>query len=206
MMLEHYANLAIRAIFVENMALAFFLGMCSFMACSRKVETSIGLGFAVIFVLVISVPVSNLILNLLLRQGALTWIHPAMADVDLGFLSFLSYIGAIAAMTQLVEMTLDKFVPSLYAALGVFLPLIAVNCAILGGALFMEQRDYNFPESVVYSIGAGAGWALAIVALSAIREKMRYSNVPKGLRGLGIAFVLTGLMAMGFMMFSGIQL
>jgi len=206
MMFQHFANLAIRSIFVENMALAFFLGMCSFMACSRKVETAIGLGFAVIFVLVISVPVSNLILNFLLRAGALKWVHPAMANVDLGFLSFLSYIGAIAAMTQLVEMTLDKFVPSLYAALGVFLPLIAVNCAILGGALFMEQRDYTFAESCVFAAGAGIGWALAITAMAAMREKMRYSNVPEALRGLGMAFILTGLMAMGFLMFSGIQL
>lgn len=206
MMFQHFANLAIKSIFVENMALAFFLGMCSFMACSRKVETSIGLGVAVIFVMVISVPVSNLILNFLLRSGALKWVHPAMANVDLGFLSFLSYIGAIAAMTQLVEMTLDKFVPALYAALGVFLPLIAVNCAILGGALFMEQRDYAFAESCVYAVGAGLGWAIAIVAMSAIREKMRYSNVPEALRGLGMAFILTGLMAMGFLMFSGIQL
>lgn len=206
MMIQHFANLAVRAIFVENMALAFFLGMCSFMAVSRKVETSIGLGFAVIFVMVISVPVSNLILNYLLRSGALRWVSPAMEDVDLGFLSFLSYIGAIAAMTQLVEMTLDKFVPALYAALGVFLPLIAVNCAILGGALFMEQRDYTFAESCVFALGAGVGWALAIVAMAAIREKMRYSNVPESLRGLGMAFILTGLMAMGFLMFSGIQL
>jgi len=205
-MFEHFANLAIRAIFVENMALAFFLGMCSFMAVSRKVETSIGLGFAVIFVLVISVPVSNLILNYLLKQGALTWISPKLANVDLTFLSFLSFIGAIAAMTQLVEMTLDRYVPALYAALGVFLPLIAVNCAILGGALFMQQRDYTFAESVIFAAGAGIGWALAITALAAIREKMRYSNVPAGLRGLGMAFILTGLMAMGFLMFSGIQL
>lgn len=205
-MAEHYLSLAIKAIFIENMALAFFLGMCSFMACSKKVETAIGLGCAVIFVLTVSVPMSNLIYNYLLREGALVWISPKMANVDLSFLSFLSYIGAIAAMTQLVEMTLDRFVPKLYAALGVFLPLIAVNCAILGAALFTEQRDYAFTESVVFALGSGVGWAMAITALAAIREKMRYSNVPPGLRGLGMAFILTGLMAMGFMAFSGIQL
>lgn len=205
-MLEYYLNIAIKAAFIENMALAFFLGMCSFMACSKKVETAMGLGAAVIFVLVMAVAISNLIFNFLLREGALAWLHPAMKSVDLGFLSFLGYIGAIAALTQLVEMTLDRFVPKLYAALGIFLPLIAVNCAILGAALFMEQRDYKFGEAMVFALGSGAGWALAIVAMAAIREKMRYSNVPKGLRGLGMAFVLTGLMAMGFMAFSGIQL
>ena len=205
-MAEHYLNIAVKSIFVENMALAFFLGMCSFMACSKKVETAIGLGFAVIFVLVMSVPMSNLIYNYLLREGALTWLSPKMADVDLSFLSFLSYIGSIAAMVQLVEMVLDRFLPKLYTALGVFLPLITVNCAILGAALFMEQRDYNFGESVVFATGSGIGWLLAIVAIAAIREKMHYSNVPPGLRGLGMAFVLTGLMAMGFLLFSGIQL
>lgn len=206
MMAEHYINLAIKSVFIENMALAFFLGMCSFMACSKKVETSLGLGAAVIFVMIISVPMSNLILVYLLKEGALAWIHPSMKNVDLGFLSFLSYIGAIAAMTQLVEMTVDKFAPALYSALGVFLPLIAVNCAILGAALFMEQREYGFIESCIFALGSGVGWALAIAAMAAIREKMRYSNVPAGLRGLGMAFILTGLMAMGFMMFSGIQL
>ena len=205
-MTEHYLNLAVKSICVENMALAFFLGMCSFMACSKKVETAIGLGFAVIFVLAMTVPINNLVYNYLLREGAMTWISPGMAKVDLSFLSFLSYIGSIAAATQLVEMTLDRFMPKLYTALGVFLPLIAVNCAILGAALFMQQRDYNFGESVVFSVGSGIGWLMAIAALAAIREKMRYSNVPAGLRGLGMAFVLTGLMAMGFMVFSGIQL
>jgi len=205
-MLEHYLNIAIKATFIENMALAFFLGMCSFLACSKKVETAMGLGTAVIFVLVMAVAISNLILNYLLKEGALAWIHPSMAQVDLRFLSFLSYIGAIAALVQLVEMVLDKYVPTLYAALGVFLPLIAVNCAILGSALFMDQRDYAFGESLVFAVGSGAGWMLAIVGLAAIREKMRYSNVPAGLRGLGIAFILTGLMAFGFMAFSGIQL
>jgi len=205
-MLEHYLSIGIKAVFIENMALAFFLGMCSFMACSKRVDTAMGLGAAVIFVLVLAVAISNLILNYLLREGALVWIHPSMKTVDLSFLSFLSYIGAIAALTQLVEMTLDKYVPKLYAALGVFLPLIAVNCAILGAALFMDQRDYNFPDAMVFAVGSGIGWALAIIAMAALREKMRYSNVPPGLRGLGIAFVLTGLMAIGFMAFSGIQL
>ncbi|NIA13382.1 MAG: NADH:ubiquinone reductase (Na(+)-transporting) subunit E [Nitrospiraceae bacterium] len=205
-MAEHYLNLAIKSICVENMALAFFLGMCSFMACSKKVETAIGLGFAVIFVLAMTVPINNLMYNYLLREGAMTWISPSMAEVDLSFLSFLSFIGTIAAATQLVEMALDKFMPKLYTALGVFLPLIAVNCAILGAALFMQQRDYTLGESVVFGVGSGIGWLLAIVALAAIREKMRYSNIPAGLRGLGMAFILTGLMAMGFMVFSGIQL
>jgi len=205
-MLEHYLSLGVKSIFIENMALAFFLGMCSFMACSKKVETAIGLGGAVIFVLGITLPINNLVYNYLLREGALSWIHPSMAEVDLSFLAFLSYIGSIAAAVQLVEMMIDKYAPALYNALGVFLPLIAVNCAILGGALFMQQRDYAFGETVVFGIGSGIGWALAITALAAIREKMRYSNVPAGLRGLGMAFILTGLMAMGFMMFSGIQL
>jgi Na+-transporting NADH:ubiquinone oxidoreductase subunit E len=180
--------------------------MCSFLACSKKVETAIGLGAAVIFVLVMAVSISNLIYNYLLREGALVWVHPGLASVDLGFLCFLSYIGSIAALTQLVEMILDKYAPKLYAALGVFLPLIAVNCAILGAALFMEQRDYNFGDSVVFAVGSGVGWMMAIVALAAIREKMRYSNVPQGLRGLGMAFILTGLMAIGFLAFSGVQL
>ncbi|HNR29598.1 MAG TPA: NADH:ubiquinone reductase (Na(+)-transporting) subunit E [Candidatus Hydrogenedentes bacterium] len=205
-MWEHYLNIGIKAVFIENLALAFFLGMCSFLAVSKKVETALGLGAAVIFVLFLAVSVSNLIFNFLLREGALAWIHPSMRSVDLGFLSFLAYIGTIAALVQFVEMVLDRFVPTLYAALGIFLPLIAVNCAILGAALFMEQRDYRFGESVVFALGSGVGWALAIAALAAIREKMRYSNVPTALRGLGMAFILTGLMAMGFMAFSGIQL
>ncbi|HOV32741.1 MAG TPA: NADH:ubiquinone reductase (Na(+)-transporting) subunit E [Candidatus Hydrogenedens sp.] len=205
-MLEHYLALFIKSIFIENMALAFFLGMCSFMAISRRVDTAMGLGVAVIFVLVLAVVVSNLIYNYLLREGALAWVHPSLAKIDLGFLSFLAYIGAIAALVQLVEMFLDRFVPSLYSALGIFLPLIAVNCAIMGAALFMEQRDYAFGDALVFSIGSGVGWALAIIGMAAIREKMRYSNVPVGLRGLGIAFILTGLMAIGFLAFSGIQL
>ena len=204
--MENYLNLAIKAIFVENMALAFFLGMCTFLACSKKVSTAIGLGAAVIFVLGITCPMNNLIYNYLLREGALVWISPEFATTDLSFLTFLSMIGTIAAMVQIVEMTCDKFFPALYSALGVFLPLIAVNCAILGASLFMVERDYNLMESTVFGIGNGIGWALAIIALAAIREKMRYSNVPPGLRGLGITFIVTGLMAIGFMAFSGIQL
>ncbi|MCX8064476.1 MAG: NADH:ubiquinone reductase (Na(+)-transporting) subunit E [Candidatus Hydrogenedentes bacterium] len=204
--MEHYLGLFIKSAFIENMALAFFLGMCSFMAVSRRVETAIGLGAAVIFVLVLAVAVSNLIYNYLLREGALGWVHPSLASIDLGFLSFLAYIGSIAALVQLVEMFVDKYAPRLYSALGIFLPLIAVNCAILGAALFMEQRDYNFGDSLVFAIGSGIGWALAIIGMASIREKMRYSNVPPGLRGLGMAFILTGLMALGFLAFSGIQL
>ncbi len=204
--MENLLNLAIKAIFVENMALAFFLGMCTFLACSKKVSTAIGLGFAVIFVLGITCPMNNLIYNYLLREGALVWISPEFASIDLSFLTFLSMIGTIAAMVQIVEMACDKFFPALYSALGVFLPLIAVNCAILGASLFMVERDYNLVESTVFGIGNGIGWLLAIVALAAIREKMRYSDVPAGLRGLGITFIVTGLMAIGFMAFSGIQL
>lgn len=208
-MIEHYLNLGVKSIFVENMALAYFLGMCSFLACSKKVETSLGLGCAVVFVLTVSCPINNLIYNHLLRAGALGWlpfVGGSLVDVDLSFLGFISYIGTIAAMVQIVEMTLDRFVPALYSALGVFLPLIAVNCAILGASLFMVERDYNFGESLVFGFGSGVGFLLAIVALAAIRERMRYSNVPAGLRGLGITFLITGLMAIAFMAFSGIQL
>lgn len=208
-MLEHYLSLGAKSIFIENMALAFFLGMCPFLNCSRKVETAIGLGAAVIFVLALTVPLSNLIFVYLLKKGALAWVPvygTTLAQYDLSFLGFLTYIGAIAASVQLVEMALDRYVPKLYTALGIFLPLITVNCAILGACLFMVERSYTFWESVVYGFGAGIGWALAVVALAAIREKMRYSNVPAGLRGLGIAFILAGLMAIGFMAFSGIQL
>lgn len=205
-MLENYIGLAVKAIFVENMALAFFLGMCSFLAVSKKVNTAMGLGAAVVFVLAITVPVNNLIYTLLLRKGALAWVSPSFAEVDLSFLNFLSFIGVIAAMVQIVEMVIDRYAPALYGALGVFLPLIAVNCAILGASLFMVERDYSFGESVVYGLGSGFGWALAIVALAALREKMRYSDVPAPLRGLGITFIVTGLMAIGFMAFSGIQL
>ncbi len=202
-MLDHYLSLATKAIFVENMALAFFLGMCSFLAVSKKVDTAIGLGAAVTFVLAVTVPLNNVLYNLLLREGALTWISADFATLDLSFLTFLTLI---AASVQVVEMTLDKYAPALYSALGVFLPLIAVNCAILGASLFMVERDYNFRESAVFGVGSGIGWALAVIALAAIREKMRYSNVPPQLRGLGITFIVTGLMAIGFMAFAGIQL
>lgn len=204
--MEAYLSLAAKSIFVENMALAFFLGMCSFLAVSKKVETAIGLGGAVIFVLGITCPMNNLLHSWLLKEGALGWASESLASVDLSFLNFLIFIGTIAAMVQIVEMALDRFSPSLYNALGVFLPLIAVNCAILGASLFMVERDYNFSESVVYGVGSGVGWALAVIALAAIREKMRYSDVPPALRGLGITFMLTGLMAIGFMAFAGIQL
>ncbi len=205
-MLEHYLSLAVKAIFVENMALAFFLGMCSFLACSKKVETALGLGMAVTFVLTVTVPVNNLIYFYFLADGAMAWIHPSLGQYDLAFVGFLTYIGTIAAMVQIVEMILDRFFPKLYTTLGVFLPLIAVNCAILGASLWMVEREYDFGESVVFGVGSGIGWLLAIVALAAIRERMRYSNVPLALRGLGITFILTGLMAIGFMAFSGIQL
>ena len=205
-MLEHYLGLAVKTIFVENMALAFFLGMCSFLAVSKKINTAFGLGLAVIFVLTVTVPINNLLFNYALKEGGLSWLHPDLAGYDLSFLGFLCYIGTIAAMVQIVEMTLDRFVPTLYAALGVFLPLIAVNCAILGASLFMVERDYNFGESVVFGLSSGIGWFLAVVALASIRERMRYSNVPPALRGLGMTFILTGLMAIGFMAFGGIQL
>lgn len=205
-MVEHYLSLAVKAIFVENMVLAFFLGMCSFLAVSKKVETALGLGLAVVFVQTITVPANHLIHDFLLREGALGWLHPSLAPFDLTFLGFLTYIGTIAAMVQIVEMALDRYVPALHATLGIFLPLIAVNCAILGGSLFMVERGYDLGESVVFGASSGAGFALAIVALAAIRERMRYSNVPEGLRGLGITFIITGLMAIGFMAFAGIRL
>ena len=205
-MFERYLDLAIKAIFIENMALAFFLGMCSFIAVSRKVETAIGLGSAVIFVLTVTVPINNLVYSYLLKPGALAWLSPSLAEQDLTFLGFLTYIGTIAAIVQIVEMVLDRFFPALYNALGVFLPLIAVNSAILGASLFMVERNYNLGESLVYGFGSGTGWALAIIALAGIRERLRYNHIPAGLRGLGITFLLTGLMAMGFMAFAGIQL
>ncbi len=205
-MLEHYLNLGVKAVFIENMALAYFLGMCSFLAVSKKVETALGLGAAVTFVLTITTPLNNLLYNYMLKEGALVWLNPAWADVDLSFIRFLAFIGSIAASVQVVEMILDRYVPKLYAALGVFLPLIAVNCAILGGSLFMVERDYTLGESTVFGFGSGFGFWLAIVALAAIREKMRYSNVPPQLRGLGITFITTGLMAIAFMAFAGIQL
>ena len=202
--MEHYISLFVRAVFVENMALAFFLGMCTFIAISKKVQTALGLGIAVVVVLTITVPANNLIYTYLLKDGALAW--AGMPNVDLSFLGLLSYIGVIAAIVQILEMLLDKFVPALYNALGVFLPLITVNCAIMGASLFMVERDYAFGESVVYGAGAGIGWALAIVALAGIREKLKYSDVPDGLRGLGITFITVGLMSLGFMSFSGVQL
>lgn len=203
-MLEEYLSLFIKSVFIENMALAFFLGMCTFLALSKKLETALGIGIAVIIVLGITVPVNNLVYNNLLREGALAW--AGFPDVDLSFLGLISYIGVVAAMVQILEMFLDKYVPSLYNALGIFLPLITVNCAILGSSLFMVERDYTLGQSVVYGIGSGTGWALAIVALAGIREKMAYSDVPVGLRGLGITFITTGLMAIVFMAFAGIQL
>lgn len=198
--MEALLSLAVKAIFVENLALSFFLGMCTFLALSKKIETAIGLGIAVAVVQAITVPVNNLILNYLLKENAL------LQGVDLTFLGLISYIGVIAAMVQILEMVLDKFLPSLYNALGVFLPLITVNCAILGGSLFMVERDYSFVESTVYGISSGLGWALAIVALAGVREKLKYSDVPEGLQGLGITFITVGLMSLGFMAFSGIQL
>ena len=203
-MLEHYLSLATKAVFVENMALAFFLGMCSFLACSKKVETSIGLGGAVIFVLAVTCPLNQFLNEAFLEEGSLSWL--GLSGVDLSFLTFLMLIGTIAAMVQIVEMALDRYSPHLYNALGVFLPLIAVNCAILGASLFMVERDYTLAESTVFGLGSGIGWLLAIAALAAIREKLRYSNVPAPLRGLGVTFIIVGLMSVGFMAFSGIQL
>ena len=202
--MEYYLSLFIRAIFIENMALAFFLGMCTFLAISKKVAAAFGLGIAVIVVLTITVPVNNLIYKYLLSDGALAW--AGLPDIDLSFLGLLSYIGVIAAMVQILEMFLDKFIPALYNALGVFLPLITVNCAILGASLFMVERDYTFTESVVFGAGSGVGWALAIVALAGIRERMKYSDVPEGLEGLGITFIIVGLMSLGFMSFGGIDI
>jgi Na+-transporting NADH:ubiquinone oxidoreductase subunit E len=204
--MEAYVNLFVRAVFIENMALAFFLGMCSFLACSKKVETALGLGVAVVFVQVLTVPLNNLILRYLLAEGALSWLSPAFAKVNLAFLAFILFIGTIAAATQVVEMAVDRYAPALYNTLGVFLPLIAVNCVILAGSLFMQEREYTFAESVVYAFGSGIGWALAIVAMAAVREKLAYSDVPDGLKGLGITFVTAGLMSLAFMVFSGIQI
>ncbi len=199
-------NLGIKSIFIENMIFAYFLGMCSFLAVSKKVSTALGLGAAVIFVLVITVPVDWALQEFILKEGALAFIHPSFAEVDLTFLRFIMFIAVIAAIVQLVEMIIEKFSPALYGSLGIFLPLIAVNCAILGSSLFMAQRDYLFSEAVVFSLGSGIGWLLAIVALAAIREKLKYSNVPDGLKGLGITMLLTGLMGIAFMSFMGIAL
>ena len=201
-----YLNLAIKAIFIENILLAYFLGMCSFLACSKKVDTATGLGLAVIFVLTITVPTNWAINNFLLKPGALAWISPSFASVDLSFLSLICFIATIASMVQLVEMVLDKFFPPLYHALGIFLPLITVNCSILGGSLFMVERNYTVVESTVYGFSSGIGWLLAIVSMAAVRKKLRYSHLPDGLKGLGITMVMTGLMAMAFMCFSGIDL
>ena len=197
-------SIAVKSIFIENLALSLFLGMCTFLAVSKKIQTALGLGFAVFVVLTITVPVNNLIYKFFLQEGALSW--AGLPNVDLSFLGLISYIGVIAALVQIMEMFLDRFVPALYNALGIFLPLITVNCAILGASLFMVERDYNFAESVVYGASSGVGWALAIVALAGIREKLKYSDVPDGLQGLGISFITVGLMALGFLAFSGIQL
>ncbi|OED45177.1 NADH:ubiquinone reductase (Na(+)-transporting) subunit E [Chromatiales bacterium (ex Bugula neritina AB1)] len=202
--MEAYLDLFVKSVFIENLALSFFLGMCTFLAVSKKIGTAIGLGAAVILVQAITVPANNLIYQYLLNDGALAWL--GLPNVDLSFLGLICYIGVIAAMVQILEMVLDKYFPALYNALGVFLPLITVNCAILGGSLFMVERDYNLGESVVYGIGSGTGWALAITALAGVREKLKYSDVPGGLQGLGITFITVGLMSLGFMAFSGIQL
>ncbi|HDP93780.1 MAG TPA: NADH:ubiquinone reductase (Na(+)-transporting) subunit E [Candidatus Aminicenantes bacterium] len=202
--MEHYISLFVKSIFIDNIALSLFLGMCTFLAVSRRVDTAAGLGVAVVVVQSITVPVNNLIHNHVLREGALAW--AGLGGADLSFLGLITYIGVIAAMVQILEMALDKFFPRLYNALGIFLPLITVNCAILGGSLFMVERDYTFAESVVFGLGSGVGWALAIVMLAGLREKMKYSRVPAGLRGLGITFITAGLMAIIFMLFSGIQL
>ncbi len=202
--MDSLASLFITAVFVENLALSFFLGMCTFLAISKKIETALGLGIAVIVIQTLTVPINNLIYRYLLRDGALEW--AGLSNIDLSFLGFVSYIGVIAAMVQILEMFLDRFVPALYHALGIFLPLITVNCAILGGTLFMVERDYTFTESVTYGLGSGFGWALAITAMAGVREKLKYSDVPDGLQGLGITFISAGLMALGFMAFSGIRL
>lgn len=203
-MLEHALSLLFQAVFVENLALSFFLGMCTFLAVSKRISTALGLGIAVVFVQTITVPVNYLINEYLLREGALAWL--GLAEVDLSFLGLITYIGVIAAMVQILEMILDRHFPALHATLGIFLPLITVNCAILGGSLFMVERGYDLGESLVYGFGSGLGWALAIVLLAGIREKLKYSDVPAGLQGLGITFITTGLMALAFMSFSGIQL
>lgn len=202
--MEHYLSLLFKAVFVENLALAFFLGMCTFLAVSKRISTALGLGLAVIVVQTITVPVNAVIHQYFLADGALAWL--GLADLDLSFLGLITYIGVIAAMVQILEMTLDRYFPALYQALGIFLPLITVNCAILGGSLFMVERGYDIPESTVYGFGTGLGWALALVLLAGIREKLKYSDVPDGLQGLGITFITTGLMAMAFMSFSGISL
>jgi Na+-transporting NADH:ubiquinone oxidoreductase subunit E len=205
--MENLVNIFIKSVFIDNMIFAYFLGMCSYLAVSKTVKTSVGLGVAVIFVLGITVPIDYLLENYLLKEGALAWISPKLADVDLEFLSFIMFIAVIASMVQLVEMVIEKFSPALYSSLGIFLPLIAVNCAILGGSLFMQERAYsNIAEATSFGLGSGVGWFLAIVGIAAIREKIRYSNVPAPLRGLGITFIITGLMGIAFMSFMGIKL
>ena len=205
--MQEYLNLFVRSIFIENMIFAYFLGMCSYLAVSKTVKTAVGLGAAVIFVLAITVPINFLMDQYLLQPGALAWLGDEFLDVDLSFLSFIMFIAVIASMVQLVEMIVEKFAPALYGALGIFLPLIAVNCAILGGSLFMQQKDFRgIGEAVTYGLGSGIGWFLAILAIAAIREKIAYSNVPAPLKGLGITFIITGLMAIGFMSFMGIKL
>jgi Na+-transporting NADH:ubiquinone oxidoreductase subunit E len=203
-MAEHYLSLFVKSVFIENMALAFFLGMCTFLAVSRRVSTAIGLGIAVVLVQLITVPANNLFYRAVIREGALAWL--GFPDTNFEFLGLVTYIGLIAAIVQILEMTLDRFFPALAATLGIFLPLITVNCAILGGSLFMVERDYSFGESVVYGFGSGLGWAVALVSLAAIRERLKYSDVPEGLKGLGITFITAGLMAIAFMGFSGIRL
>ncbi len=204
--MESLISLGVRSIFIDNMIFAYFLGMCSYLAVSKKVNTAFGLGMAVVFVLGVTIPLNWLILEYVLKPGALGWLGESFKSVDLNFLTFIVFISIIAGFVQLTEMVVEKFAPALYSALGIFLPLIAVNCSILGGALFMTGRDYTFSESVVYGIGSGIGWLMAIVALAAVREKMKYSNVPKPLRGLGITFILVGLMSLGFLSFMGISL
>lgn len=202
-----YLNLFIKSIFIDNMVFAYFLGMCSYLAVSKNVKTSMGLGLAVTFVLTVTLPVNYLLETKILRPGALEWLSPSFANVDLSFLSFIMFIAVIAAIVQIVEMVVEKFTPALYASLGIFLPLIAVNCAILGGSLFMQQRNFvNIGEATVYAVGSGIGWLLAIVGIAAIREKITYSDVPKPLKGLGITFIITGLMGIAFMSFLGIKL
>jgi len=203
----HYISLAVETIFINNVILAYFLGMCSFLACSKKIDTATGLGLAVVFVLTITVPFNWFIMNFFLKEGALAWTGvPALASLDLSFLNLICFIASIASTVQLVEMVLDKYFPALYTSLGIFLPLITVNCSILGGSLFMVERSYTLPESAVFGFSAGAGFALAIISLSAIRKKIRYSQIPEGLQGLGMTMILTGLMSMAFMCFAGIDL
>jgi Na+-transporting NADH:ubiquinone oxidoreductase subunit E len=205
--MENLVNIFVKSIFIDNMIFAYFLGMCSYLAVSKTVKTSTGLGIAVIFVLGFTVPINFLLEKFILKAGALTWISPSLADVDLSFLTFIMFIAVIASMVQLVEMVIEKFAPTLYTSLGIFLPLIAVNCAILGGSLFMQEREYaNIGEATVFGLGSGVGWFLAIVGIAAIREKIQYSNVPAPLRGLGITFIITGLMGIAFMSFMGIKL